>query len=122
MPESKEKDYRILKLIKIVNAKFHEDFDFNQLADTLRLSPSRLRHLFREETGMSFRKYLRLVRLRRAKHLLETTLLRLDEIAEQVGIQDISHFVKDFKKQFGLPPESYRRKHLSEKEKSVLEN
>lgn len=121
MPKPEITDFRIAEATRLIALKFDQDFDFNRLAESLNLSPSRLRQLFKEETGMSFRKYLRLVRLREAKRLLETSFLSLHEIAEQVGIHDISHFVKDFKKQFEIPPETYRRKHHSAKEKSVSE-
>ena len=115
MPESKVKDIRILRAINLINSKFNQDFDFNGLAEALNLSPSRLRHLFKAETGMSFRKYLRLVRMRRAKSLLETSFLSVNEIAERVGIGDSSHFIREFEKQHGLSPGKYRKKRLSAK-------
>jgi len=115
MPEPKVKDIRILRAISLVNSKFNRDFDFNALAETLNPSPSRLRHLFKVETGMSFKKYLRLVRMIQARHLLESSLLSVNEIAERVGISDNSHFVRDFEKQYGLSPVKYRKKRLSGK-------
>ena len=115
MPKSKVKDIRILRAISLVNSKFNRDIDFNALAETLNLSPSRLRHLFKAETGMSFRKYLRVVRMRQAKHLLESSFLSVNQIAERVGIRDSSHFVREFEKQHGLSPGKYRKKRLSAK-------
>jgi AraC family transcriptional regulator of arabinose operon len=109
MPDSKVKDIRILTAIKLVNEKFDQNFDFNRLAETLNLSPSRLRHLFKSETGTSFIKYLRRVRMNQAKHLLETSFFTVKETARRVGITDASHFIRDFEKQFGLSPERYRR-------------
>ncbi|HSK73221.1 MAG TPA: AraC family transcriptional regulator [Pyrinomonadaceae bacterium] len=119
MPESKVKDPRILKAIRLVNANFDQNFDFNHLAKTLNLSPSRLRQLFKREAGISFRKYLRQARMRQAQHLLETTYLSVKEIAKQVGICDSSRFVKDFEKQFGMPPGKYRNAYLLRKEKAA---
>lgn len=109
MPEQKVKDIRILTAIKLVNSKFDQNFEFNALAETLNLSPSRLRHLFKSETRMSFVKYLRLVRMRQAKHLLETSFLTVKETGKRVGISDATHFVRDFEKQFGLSPGRYRK-------------
>ena len=116
MPKKKVKDIRILTTIKLVNANFCQNFDFNALADTLNLSPSRLRHLFKSETGTSFVKYLRLVRMRRARHLLETSFLSVKEIAKRVGIADPSHFVRDFEKEFELSPDKYRKQYHTSKE------
>jgi transcriptional regulator GlxA family with amidase domain len=48
------------------------------------------------------------VRLREAKDLLETTALRIKEIAARVGFRDNSHFVRDFETFFGISPTRYR--------------
>lgn len=62
--------------------------------------------------------YLKVLRMERAKHLLETSFLSVKEIAHIVGVNDESHFVRDFKKTYGVPPTSYRtafnRQHLNE--------
>jgi len=52
--------------------------------------------------------YLKSVRIHQAKELLETTLLSVKEIRARLGINDESHFVRDFKKTYGLPPLQYR--------------
>lgn len=119
MPKSEVKDIRIARAIRLIKSKFAEDVDFNQLARFLDLCPSRLRHLFKEQTGMSFKKYLRQVRMKEAQHLLKTTFLRVNKIAERVGIRDSSHFVRDFEKEFGLSPDKYRKRHLSNKENQL---
>ena len=120
MPELKVKDPRITRAICLINAGFDQNFDFKSLAETLNLSPSRLQHLFKEETGMSFRKYLQQVRMKKAEHLLETTFLCVNEIAKQVGIGDCSHFVRDFEKQYGLSPNKYRKRYLSAKKNPLF--
>jgi two-component system, response regulator YesN len=113
-------DHRIRESIRLIKLNFDEEPDFNRLAETLNLSPSRLRQLFKEQTGLSFRKYLRCVRIRRAKRLLETSFLSVKETARRVGIRDISHFVKDFEKEVGLSPARYRQSYHSAKKKPVL--
>lgn len=119
MPEPKINDFRIAEAVNLINSDFDQDFDFNEFAENLNLSPSRLRYLFKEQTGMSFRKYLQLVRMRRAKHLLETSFLNINEIARSVGIRDSSHFVRIFEREYGLSPGRYRKRYLSTKEKST---
>lgn len=46
--------------------------------------------------------------MERAKHLLETSFLSVKEIGHLVGLNDESHFVRDFKKAYGVPPKRYR--------------
>lgn len=57
---------------------------------------------------MSPIKYLKLLRMEKAKHLLETSFLSVKEITYRVGINDESHFVRDFKKTYGKAPTQYR--------------
>ena len=53
-------------------------------------------------------RYLRLLRMERAKNLLESSFLSVKEIAFQVGLNDESHFVRDFKSTYGFSPALYR--------------
>ena len=53
-------------------------------------------------------RYLRLLRMERAKNLLESSFLSVKEIAFQVGLNDESHFVRDFKTTYGYSPALYR--------------
>lgn len=111
-PHTREvNDVRIAKAICLINGGYDQNLDFDSLAETLNLSPSRLRHLFKAELGMPFKKYLRQVRMKRAKHLLETSFLTVNEVAKQVGISDSSHFVKYFQSQYGISPGKYRKSH-----------
>jgi len=118
MPEQKITDFRITEAVRLINSNL-DDLDFCNLAETLNLSPSRLRHLFKEQTGISFRKYLLQVRMTRARHLLETSFLTVKETAKRLGIGDASHFVRDFEKEFGLSPARYRKRyHTAEENQS----
>lgn len=62
--------------------------------------------------------YLKVLRIERAKHLLETSFLSIKEITHIIGLNDESHFVRDFKKIYGVPPTLYRtafnREHLND--------
>jgi transcriptional regulator GlxA family with amidase domain len=89
--------------------------DFNRLADEVNLSASRLRHLFKAQIGVSFKQYRRELRMERAAHLLENSFLMVKEISAVVGAGDVSHFVKDFEKQYGMSPARYRKQFSDEK-------
>ena len=58
-------------------------------------------------------RYLRLLRMERAKVLLESSFLSVKEIAFQVGLNDESHFVRDFKSTYGFSPALYRSRFRS---------
>ena len=79
-----------------------------EFAQSVNLSVWRLCHIFKSDVGMPPIKYLRLLRMERAKGLLESSFLSVKEIAFQVGLNDESHFVRDFKSTYGHSPAIYR--------------
>ena len=85
----------------------------SEMAQIVNLSPSRLRYLFKKEIGVAPAHYLRAFRLEQAKELLETTFLSVKEIIRSVGINDQSHFIREFKKSYGVTPAQYRLSHAT---------
>lgn len=79
-----------------------------EFAQSVNLSVWRLCHIFKSDVGMPPIRYLRLLRMERAKDLLESSFLSVKEIAYQVGLNDESHFVRDFKSTYGFSPALYR--------------
>lgn len=79
-----------------------------EFAQSVNLSVWRLCHIFKSDVGMPPIRYLRLLRMERAKDLLESSFLSVKEIAYQVGLTDESHFVRDFKSTYGYSPALYR--------------
>jgi AraC family transcriptional regulator of arabinose operon len=105
-------DPRVQNAVALMTADLGREIPFTKVAYSMNLSPSRLQHLFRSEVGSSPLRYLKSQRLHKAKELLETTFLNLKQIMLQVGIQDKSHFIRDFKKTYRLSPTQYRTRHM----------
>lgn len=97
-------DHRVDAAIAFMNVNLHRKIAPIDIAQSVRLSTSHLRHIFKDETGVALTRYLRELRLQRAKQLLETTFLTVKEVASAVGIDSVSHFVRDFKKSYGMTP------------------
>ena len=91
-----------------------------QLAGSLNLSPSRLRHLFKTETGLSLKRCLIQSRLESSRVLLETSLLSVKQIAVKVGYVHMSHFVRDFRRNYNVTPAQYRKQRVNEKDPSSM--
>lgn len=106
---------RILQVIALIAQELQRKITTVEMAQSVNLSPSRLRHLFRDKMGVSLRQYLKEQRLSKARQLLETTFLNVQEIMLRVGVKDKSHFARDFKKAYGLSPLKYRTQFLREK-------
>ena len=101
-------DSRVEKIQKLMRENVQREWSLLELAQAVNLSVWRLSHIFTSEVGKSPMQYLRQLRMDRAKHLLETSFLSVKEIAYQVGLNDESHFVRDFKKVYGDAPSRYR--------------
>ncbi|MFC0392466.1 AraC family transcriptional regulator [Paenibacillus mendelii] len=80
-----------------------------EMARRANLSPSRFSAKFKEEFGIPPHQYVRDLRIRHARELLETSDIRIDEIAAYCGFADIHHFSKAFKQAVGLAPGAYRK-------------
>ena len=80
-----------------------------ELAARLGLSRSRFEHLFKAQTGATFRRYVRTTRLTRAKALLQDPCLRVKEVAWRCGYANTSSLTRGFEREYGLSPSDYRR-------------
>lgn len=63
---------------------------------------------FREETGLSINDYIKFAKVERAKVLLQSTDMEVQEIADSLGFSSRSHFSQSFKQVAGYSPMEYR--------------
>ena len=101
-------DKRVEKIIQMMREDVRGELSLTEFAQSVNLSVWRLCHIFKSDVGMPPIRYLRLLRMERAKSLLESSFLSVKEIAFQVGLNDESHFVRDFKSTYGYSPALYR--------------
>jgi len=106
------RDRRVQIVRVLLEGSFQRKLGLREMGQEVNLSPWRLAHLFKSETGMSPQRYLTLVRLQRAKDQLVNSFLPVQEIGAAVGIPNPSHFTKSFKAAYGMTPVEYRRINL----------
>ena len=102
-------DRRIELVIARIKSETAVAWDTPTLAALVNLSPSRFRHLFKQETDKGPAQYLKEFRLRKAEKMLRTTFLTVKQVLKQVGLGSNAHFVHDFRKMYGMTPTAYRR-------------
>lgn len=105
-------DPRVRHIISLINQDLMRELSVAEMARFVHLSPTQFRRMFKAETGLPPRQYIKRVKLEAAKKLLEHSYLRVKEIAYQVGFMDNSHFVRDFKHAYGMTPAQYRIQNL----------
>src|ERR1700730_17615955 len=101
-------DARVAAAISLMNDRLTDRLSIKKLSIHLNLSSTRLRQLFKKETGRSPIQYFRDLRLQRAETLLQVTRLSIKQVTFLCGMIDVSHFVRDFKKKHGRTPSEYR--------------
>lgn len=79
------------------------------LADQLHLSISQTQRLLKNHYGLSFREKLTQTRIDAAKHLMSTTTLSMEAIAEQIGYSSYNGFFEAFCNHMGMTPSQYRQ-------------
>ncbi len=102
-------DRRIALVISQLQARISSPLNLIEIARDVNLSSSRLRHLFKNETGQTPAQYLKQLRMQRSEILLRTTFLSIKEIVNKVGFMNSSSFVREFRRIYGLSPTAYRR-------------
>ena len=75
------------------------------------ISRTQLHRVVKIETNLSTTLYIRKIRLEKAIILLQSTNLRISEIADAVGISNSTNFSKYFFEEFTISPTDYKKKH-----------
>lgn len=102
------RDSQLLKLLNYT-ASNYQTVTLGELADRFHYNMTYLSRMFREETGQSFSSMLKEYKLRKAAELLLSSKLQLEDICQDVGYQDVTQFIRSFKKQYGVTPGQYRQ-------------
>ena len=98
----------VQRTILLIDSDLSADLSLKTLAENQNISPGYLSTVFRRDTGKTLSEYIRDKRIRHAEHLLATTHLQVQTVAQHCGIMDVQYFSKIFKKHTGKTPKAYR--------------
>lgn len=98
----------IRKVLVHINTDLSCDLSLKAQAKQLHLNSSYLSALFKSEVGCTLTEYVTRKRMEHAVHLLNSTNLQVQTIAQECGIADVGYFSKIFKKYIGRTPSDYR--------------
>jgi AraC-like DNA-binding protein/CheY-like chemotaxis protein len=106
------RDRRLHRVIRALDSETDVAWSIPALASHVRLSESRLRHLFAEVVGLSLSRFIRGRRLLRAARLLISTADSVESIAAGVHLsRDLRDMRRAFKERFGTCPGAYRTRY-----------
>lgn len=106
----KELDPRVEAVLRLFSDHLKARHSLSGLARAACLSPSRLSHLFKQQTGDSVMETLLKMRLRHAAKLLEHTNRPVAEIADDVGFPNPFYFTEQFSAFYDMSPTQYRKR------------
>ncbi|MGN9793645.1 GlxA family transcriptional regulator [Streptomyces sp. OZ13] len=89
--------------------RLHEPLQLRDLADQESMSVRTFTRRFREEVGISPGQWLTQQRVERARHLLESTDLSVDQVARDAGFGTAQSMRQHLQAALGVPPTVYRR-------------
>ncbi|MBU5444529.1 AraC family transcriptional regulator [Paenibacillus sp. MSJ-34] len=101
---------RLVRIKQYLHQQADRDISLGELAEMTHLSRYHLIRLFKLAFGMTPIQYHQLIRIGKAKELVQYTTESLTQIAEQLGFPNIHSFSRVFKKTDGVAPSFYRKK------------
>ena len=90
-----------------MEASYASTITLQEIADSVQMTPKYFCKFFREMTRSSPIEYLNSYRIERACYLLLTTNQSITEVAYNTGFNDLSYFIKLFKRYKGITPKQY---------------
>lgn len=111
-PENNEANSFIVKnALEYIRENSQEKLRLADVADQVYVSQWHLSKLLNKHTGKTFSDILNGARMEKSKELLKDPSLRICDVAEMVGFQDLAHFSRVFKKMEGMSANEYRNTH-----------
>ncbi|TNJ64964.1 helix-turn-helix transcriptional regulator [Paenibacillus hemerocallicola] len=101
----------VSRMVKLVQERYDQDISLEGCAETLNFHPVYLSRVFKKEMGVTFSEYLAEFRMGLAKEWLETSTMKLSEIAERLNYSNTTAFIRIFRKVVGMTPGQYRERH-----------
>ena len=96
------------EILLYIQDNYRDHIGLAELSDHFHLSEKYVSRFFSGRFHMTLTQYVNYVRLRYARHLLESTDLSITEIAMKSGYTNISYFIRRFSSAMGEPPLRYR--------------
>ncbi|MBQ0021492.1 MAG: helix-turn-helix transcriptional regulator [Bacteroidales bacterium] len=103
-------DERMVKVMRYVNENIKKEITNDELAELACVTKSHLGRMFRNSLGISPLQFVIHYRVKCAQRLLMTTEYSISQIAAEVGYDDVSYFIRVFRKGIGITPQEYRNR------------
>lgn len=100
----------VQEAVLFISRHLDQRLSVRDVAAAVHLSPSRLAHVFKEQTGLAPARFIERRRMERAQTLLDSTSLSIGAVAAAVGFSSQFHFAARFRTVAGTSPSEWRRR------------
>ena len=100
-------DERLTEIINYINTNYLT-VTLDELEEYFHLSKPYLSKYIKDKSGKTFGEIVKNVRMKKARTLLKSSNMTVENIAEKVGYQNVEHFNRLFKKKYGITPVQFR--------------
>ena len=104
----KEKTDRYKRVVSYIKEHYREKVSLEELAEAAQCNSQYLCHFFKEIAGVPPVRYLIDYRVEQAKELLKNSTRTVLEISLDCGFENVSYFIRQFKRGTGMTPREYR--------------
>ncbi len=105
----KTKNYAMYRMIRYIDREYIRIRSVKDISLHLSYSEYYLSHLFKEKMGVTIKEYLNKKKISYAAHMLQSSELTVEQIAEQLGFSCAYSFRRTFKKYAGVTPSEYKK-------------
>jgi len=106
-------DEALIRACDYLDRNFAENISDTKLAESLGLSTSHFRYLFKQMSGQPFHRYLHALRLEKGRKLVLETSFQIAEISHLTGFISPAHFTRAFQRRFGFSPSALRARQFT---------
>ncbi|CAN7222692.1 response regulator [Paenibacillus sp. LjRoot153] len=99
----------IHKAIAYIRDNLHQPISLQQVAGFVHINPNHFSEVFKRETGCTYIEFVTRERMKLATDIVQSTQMKVSDIARRVGYEDIKYFTQQFKKYTGRTPSEFRQ-------------
>ena len=97
------------EMVSYIQQNFTGKISLKEFGEQFHLSEKYISRYFKEHFHITLSQYITYLRLEHAKQLLQDTDIPVTEVALQSGYQNVSYFIRSFKKAYAVSPLKYRK-------------
>ena len=99
----------LAEVFGVIENRYHERLSLRDVAQDVSLTPGHVATVVRQKTGRTVLEWINERRFGEARRLLMQSDLPVSEVARQVGFEDVSYFVRVFRRAHGTTPLGWRK-------------